>query len=259
MRRRAGATALAAIILPVAGCSHKNKDMLDFLQAHEHEVSAIEYRVGVPDGIEISAPRILEIDGEMHRVQPDGKINLRLLGEVKVSGMTAKEIASKLEVLLSKYYQDPKVNVRVSGYNSKKYYVFGEVGGVGPRVYTGRDTLLEVIARSGTSFLSWTSQVKIIRPSPDRKERREIIVDVDRMIRTGDTSANILIEPDDIIYVPPTPLAWVGLRIRELLFPVSPVLDAYVTPATVMDASDEYDDDENDTPGNTRRFGPRRY
>lgn len=101
--------------------------------------------------------------------------------------------------------------------------------------------------------------MKIIRPSPDRKERREIIVDVDRMIRTGDTSANILIEPDDIIYVPPTPLAWVGLRIRELLFPVSPVLDAYVTPATVMDASDEYDDDENDTPGNTRRFGPRRY
>jgi len=254
-RRSAVRVSGLALALLAIGCSHRNEDILDFLQAHEHEVSAIEYRVGVPDYLGISAPRILEIDGETQRIQPDGKINLRLLGEVKVSGMTAKEIAAKLEVLLSKYYNDPKVSVRIVGYNSRKYYVFGQVGGVGPHAYTGRDTLLDAIARSGVTFLSWTSQVKVIRPSPFSKERREIIVDVDRMIQTGDVSANILIEPDDIIYVPPTPLAWIGLRIREVLFPVAPVLDAYTTPAAVMDASDEYNEDDNDH-GSPRRLRP---
>lgn len=249
---------LATLTVAVCGCSHRNRDILDFLQAHEHEVSAIEYRVGVPDSIRISAPRILEIDGEIHRVQPDGKINLRLLGEIKVSGMTTKEIASKLEVLLSKYYVDPKVSVRVANYASKKYYVFGQVVDVGPRPYTGRDTLMDAISRAGVTFLSWTSQVKVIRPGVREEDRRELVVDIDRMIRTGDTSANILIEPDDIIYVPPTPLAWVGLRIREVLFPVAPVMEAYTTPAAVMAAQDEYEDRDDD--GSPRRRTPlRRY
>lgn len=246
---------MAPALLAAAGCSHKNEDILDFLQAHEHETSAIEYRVGVPDSILISAPRILEIDGEAARIQPDGKISLRLLGDVKVSGMTAKEIGAKLEVLLNEYYVDPKVSVRIAGYNSKKYYVFGEVGGVGPHTYTGRDTLMDVIARSGVTFMSWTSQVKILRPSPNEKDRRTIVVDVDHMIRTGDVSANVLIEPEDIVYVPPTPLAWVGQRIREVLFPIAPVMEAYKTPAQIMDASDEYkeEDDDNNRP-RFRRF-----
>ena len=52
----------------------------------------------VPDVVAISAPRVLEIDAETQRLQPDGKINLRLVGEVKVVGMTAKEVARLLGV-----------------------------------------------------------------------------------------------------------------------------------------------------------------
>ena len=75
---------LFAPLLVGVGCAPSSTDMLHFLREHEHEVSAIEYRVGIPDAIGISSPRILEIDGEAQRIQPDGKINLRLLGEVKV-------------------------------------------------------------------------------------------------------------------------------------------------------------------------------
>src|SRR3990172_9095779 len=139
MGRRVVAMAIA--LAGAGGCASKNVDTLHFLREHEHEVSAIEYRIGIPDGLAISAPRILEIDGEVQRIQPDGKINLRLLGEVKVVGMTAKEIAAKLEVLLSRYYVDPKISVRVVGYDSKKYYVYGQASGAGPKPYTGRDTL----------------------------------------------------------------------------------------------------------------------
>ena len=110
------------VLLACTGCAAKNADMLHFLQEREHKVSAIEYRVGIPDAIAIAAPRALEINGEVQRILPDGKINLRLLGRVKVVGMTAKEIAAKLEVLLGKYYVDPKVRVRVVGYQNCRIF-----------------------------------------------------------------------------------------------------------------------------------------
>ncbi len=219
--------------------------MLHFLREHEHQVSAIEYRVGIPDQLAITAPRILEIDGEVQRIKPDGKISLRLVGDVKVVGMTAKEITAKLEVLLSRYYLDPKIDVRVVHYESKKYYVYGMAGGVGPKPYTGRDTLLDAVVKAGTNFLSWTSKVKVIRPAHGETPVRTLEVNIDQMVKTGDWSSNILLEPDDVVYIPPTPGAWIGLRIREVLFPVAPLTQAYVTPAQIRDLDKAYDKDAN--------------
>lgn len=241
--RRPSRCTYAAVILmtTLTGCSVNNRDMLHFLREHEHEVSAIEYRVGIPDTIDISAPRILEIDEVSQRIQPDGKINLRLLGEVKVVGMTAKEIAAKMEVLLSRYYVDPKVNVRVTQYASKKYYVQGQVGAPGPRRYTGRDTLIDAVVTSGINFTSWISRTRVLRPAHGDGPVRTIYVDVNKMVTTGDWSQNILLEPDDVVYIPATPLAWVGLRLREVLFPVTPALDVYTTPAEVLYTQDYYE------------------
>jgi len=243
------------LVFQAAGCTAKNADMLHFLRAHEHEVSAIEYRVGIPDGVGISAPRVLEIDGEDQTLQPDGKINLRLLGEVKVVDMTAKEIAAKLEVLLSRFYVEPKVAVRVTGYNSKKYYVHGQVGAQGPHPYTGRDTLLDAVLKAGVNFTSWTSRVTVTRPSAGETPIRTIRVDIDQMVKVGDWSKNILLEPDDVVHVPPTPFAWMGQKVQSLLMPVAPAAQLYSTPAQLRDANDAYDDDEN---GNGNYSG-RRY
>jgi len=237
----------ATVLCTLGGCATgaKSGDLLQFLREHEHEVSAIDYRLGIPDGIEISAPRILEIEGKSQRIQPDGKVNLDLLGEVKVVGMTAKELAAKLEVQLSRYYLDPKVNVRVTGYNSKKYYVYGQVGGQGPHPYTGRDTLLDAVLRAGVNYTSWTSRTKVIRPSHGDTPIRIMQVDIDRMIEKGDWSRNVLLEPDDIVCVPPTPFAWIGQQIRQLLLPVAPVSEAYRTPKDFEEISDTYNEDES--------------
>ncbi len=236
---------VVAALWAVGGCAANNADMLHFLREHEHEVSAIEYRVGIPDTIGISAPRVLEIDGEAQRIQPDGKINLRLLGEIKIAGMTAKETAAKLEVLLSRYYLDPKVSVRVLKYASKKFYVYGQANARGPKPYTGRDTLVDAVLNAEVTFLSWTSRVSVIRPAHGERPVRTLQVNVDQMLKKGDWSRNILLEPDDIVYIPPTPLAWVGLRLQEILFPITPAIQAYRAPAEVMDAEDEYHDDDN--------------
>ncbi len=227
--------------LAVGGCAAPdNKDMLHFLRDREHQVSAIEYRLGIPDAVAITAPRIAEIDGGMHRIQPNGKITLKLLGDVKIVGMTAKEVGAKLEVLLGRYYVDPKVAVKVVSYESKKYYVYGEGVGAQSIRYTGRDTLVDAVLTAVPNFLSWTSRVSVTRPARDGRPVRTIVVDVKDMLKTGDWSKNILLEPDDVVFVPPTPVAWFANRVRAILFPFYPLTDLYTGPAYMRDASNVY-------------------
>lgn len=237
------------------GCAARDRDILHFLREHENHVSAIEYRVGIPDSIGVIAPDIEELDGQARRIQPDGKIALRLLGEVKVVGMTAREIAAKLQVLASRYYVDPKISVRVLAYSSKKYYVHGESRRAGARPYTGRDTVLDAVLASGVNSRSWTSRVTVTRPAHGEIPVRTVRVNVDNMLRNGDWQRNILLEPNDVVFVPPTPLAWIANKVRDLLLPVYPVIEAYTTPLYFENAAKAYDG--NFTGIGTFPTGPR--
>jgi polysaccharide export outer membrane protein len=206
-------------------------------------VSSGEYRVTPPDAIAISATLADEIDGVVRQVRTDGKISLRLLGEVKVAGLTPKEIAAKLESMLSRYYVGAKVSVQVARYRSKTYYVFGQVSRPGAQAYTGRDTLLKALAAAHPTFLAWKSKIRVTRPSPEPGQQSQFIVDLDRMVQSGDTSQNVLLGEGDIVYVPPTPLAWMGLRLREVLYPIGPAVAVATDPAEIVNAPDEYRDD----------------
>ncbi|MFQ5806473.1 MAG: polysaccharide biosynthesis/export family protein [Phycisphaerae bacterium] len=228
-------------ILLATGCAPTHGQLVAFLRSNDAAVSTGHYTVNPPDAITIHAPGAGEIDGVMQQVRPDGKVSLRLLGEVQVAGLTTQEIAEKLEAQLSRYYIEPEVVVEVSQYRSQRYYVFGEVGSPGPKPYTGRDTLLTALAQASPTFLAWRSQIRVVRPAPDGKSRKTIVVDLDEMIRGGGADQNVLLQPGDIIEVPPTPLAWLGLRVRELLYPVTPALRAYESPAEALSTTEEYE------------------
>jgi len=225
-----------------AGCGDRDVEISAFVHDHEAEVSAADYRVQPPDSIEISAAAAPEIDGEAQIIRQDGKISLRLLGEVEVAGMTPVEIARKLESLLAAYYRDPKVNVRLGRTDSKKYYVFGQVGGRGAFKYTGRDTVLSAIAAAKPTPIACLDLVRIIRPSHDESKRVEITVDCNRMVKKGQMDQNVYLQEGDIIYVPPTVLGWIGLRFGELLFPVQPAVQTVTLPAQSRTSLDNYGD-----------------
>ncbi len=151
--------------LGAGGCSTSDHELSVFLHEWEASVSATEYRVHPPDVLEISSSQGAEVNGEIQPVGPDGKITLRLLGEIEVAGLSTAEINQKLESLLRKYYEDPKVNVRVRSSNSKRYYVFGQVARPGAYLYTGRDTLLHVLSQSQPIYTACNSQVKFNQPT----------------------------------------------------------------------------------------------
>jgi polysaccharide biosynthesis/export protein len=233
------ATAWAVLALSAAaGCSTSDHEVNAFLHEWETSVSAAEYRVQPPDMIEISSAQAAEIDGEEQSIRQDGKISLRLLGEIEVAGLTPTEISRKLESLMRMYYVDPKVNVRVTNRDSKRFYVFGEVARPGAYHYTGRDSLLYVLSQTQPTRIAWKSQVKVIPPSHDEEKRQIMTVDADQITERGVLAQNVLLQENDIVYVPPTPFSWIGLRIQEALWPVSPMLGAVQTPATISSGID---------------------
>ncbi|MBU0638077.1 MAG: polysaccharide export protein [Planctomycetes bacterium] len=239
-RTTTGAIGLCLLAAWSSGCASSHGQLVEFLRSHEVSVSAGHYTVMPPDEVTLHAPTAPEVDGVTQTVRADGKIVLRLLDEVDVAGLTTQALAGKLEALLSRYYIDPEVAVEVTAYRSQHYYIFGQVASPGAKPFTGRDTLLKALARAQPTFLAWRSQVRVVRPSPDKQARKTIVVDLDKMVRTGDVRQNVLLQEGDIIEVPPTPLAWIGLRVRELLYPLEPAVRAYNLPARTIDSTEDY-------------------
>jgi len=135
------------------------------------------------------------------------------------------------------FYEDADVTMRVVGYRSKKIYVFGEAGAVGPYIYDGANTVLETLAKAQPTRLADASRIQILRPNKDGDLIRRMTIDLDKMVKEGDIALDAVLEEGDIIYVPANPLAAIGLVFQQLLLPIQPMASTIKGPADVDDAS----------------------
>lgn len=229
---------LLVITISLTGCfSSHPKDIEAFLKPYEVDVTAKSYALQPPDEIEIRCSKVPEIHLQRQRIRPDGKVSFEALGEIEAAGKTPEQLAEIIHekvLLLYALTGEHPIDVRVVAYESKMYYVLGEVGRPGPQVYTGRDTVLRALATAGPTVLAWKERIQVIRPSGDKSIRPKIFeVNFDRMIAHGDTSKDVLLQEGDIIYVPPTVLAAIAMKIEEFVRPIGRVFStAYIVQQT---------------------------
>ncbi len=225
------AAGAAASTQPVAAAptktSKKNSELNRWLNDVDVVVPPTTYRLDPPDEILISAPAVKELDKSKARVRSDGKISLNLVGEVYVAGLSPSEIAEELTQRLSKFYTKDSlyISVEVTDFQSKKYYVFGQVDRVGIKPYTGRDTVIKVIAEAALNDDAWPQMVVLIRPNDDPGVRQKITIDLKQMYKEGKADQNFLLEEGDLVYVPPSPLAEFRIQFTKLMSPILPVAD----------------------------------
>jgi protein involved in polysaccharide export with SLBB domain len=106
-------------------------------------------------------------------------------------------------------------------YQSKFYYVLGEVYLPGQKEYTGRDSVLSALAQARLNPMAWKQRIQVIRPSSDPNIRPKIFeINYDKLVAHGDTSQNVLLQEGDVIYVPPTILAGIAQVIEEFARPI---------------------------------------
>lgn len=220
---------LVAVLLAVsliAGCFSSNpEDIRAFVKPYEVDVTAENYTFQPPDEVEIHCADVPQIDMQRQRIRPDGKISFEALGEIEVAGKTPREVAVILEEKVAQLYAlpgDNPIDVRVAAYASKLYYIVGQVARPGPRTYTGRDSVVTALIDAQPNPMAWEKRVQVVRPSATEDERPMIFeVNYTRIVKHGDTTKNVLLEEGDIVFVPPTILASIGLLIEEFISPVA--------------------------------------
>jgi polysaccharide export outer membrane protein len=212
---------LAAVTL-ACGCASSPavKDLnarLTSLEMVSKKPPDATYVVDPPDSIYIEFGNEPDLT-VTEQLRQDGVVVLPHVGEVKLAGMTTQQIREKLEETYAEFYKEPEFVVKVATYRSKHLYVYGEVRSQGTQTYTGYQTLSDVIgAAGGLTQRAKAKHVKVVRGDPDDPE--VFRADVRKLIRQGDTSQDVSLAENDVVYVPPTALAWIGYRINEVLFP----------------------------------------
>lgn len=144
------------------------------------------------------------------RIDSQGRINLALVGEVPVSGLTVGDA----ELAIARAYQDarllrnPRVTITVEEYASREVSIQGQVRSPGryPLPIEASMTILELVTRAGgfTDTAKGTA-VRVTRIMIDGS-KKNFEVDVDSLIK-GRKGANVsdnslVLEPGDIIFVP---------------------------------------------------------
>ena len=163
---------------------------------------------------------------QRQRVRPDGKVSFEILGDFEVAGKTPEEIGVDVGKRLKERYNnladENAVDVRVAVFASHVYYVVGQVSRPGPRNFSGRDRTLTAIAEAQPNSLAWQRMIQVVRPAPEEgAEPLVFSIDYKQMVATGDTTKDVLLQDGDIIFVPPTLLAQLGLVIEEFISPVA--------------------------------------
>lgn len=200
--------------------------------AKGEESAAVEpikmvYAIGEGDSLDISVWQHPELDRKVF-VRPDGYISFPLVGDINAKGSTPPQLASNIKENLSRLIKDPQVTVIVSGFGSKNIFVLGEVMKPGAYLFKGGINVLNAISEAGgwKNSAVLNSVMLVRKPFTEAPEAHRL--DVYALIKKGDFSQNLPLEPGDIIYVPKSFVANIGGFIENLRITVG----AYVTNTT---------------------------
>src|SRR5262249_7318292 len=101
-----------------------------------------------------------------------------------------------------------RVFVDVVAYNSKVYYVEGEVSNPGRLPCTGGDTVLDAIHYAGNlTPAAARRSIRLMRPGPAGGRVQVLQVDYDAISRGTDHSTNYALQPGDRVVVDRDPTA----------------------------------------------------
>ena len=155
------------------------------------------YVIGVPDLLAVTVWEQPDLSGEV-LVRRDGKISLALAGDVVAAGNTPEELARQIEIGLSRFVAEPRVDVAVVEMRSQVVTVIG--GGIqrsGVVELRNDMRVSDAIAEMGglTPFAK-QRQIRVMRGEESYP------FDYSAFMLGETPEANFLLAPGDTIVVP---------------------------------------------------------
>ncbi len=212
-----------------------------------------DYRLSPSDVIEVIIQDAPELSGNF-QISSSGNIPMYYLGSIKVEGRTPDEVSKMIaDGIRGRYLKDPKVFVSVRQYNSRTFFIQGAVKSPGVYIIQGRPSLFKLITIAGGLQDKHGSTAYVIREvkakpealenrgkntaQPEKTPATPVAQAIDNakgsnMAIEGETEfelqrasigglskgrfdQNVLIQPGDVVYIPPAEVFYVSGEVRS--------------------------------------------
>lgn len=182
------------------------------------------YVIGPQDILTITSFDQEDLSGK-YPVDADGTFTFPLIGRVKAGGLTLRELEAELKRLLKDgYFKDPQLAVAVETYKSQKIHIVGEIRNPGTYALTGDMSLIEAIARAGSTLPSASGEALVVRAKsgkvtsgpvmPNGDDTEATTVDL-KELQSGALSKNVALRDGDTIFVPRAESVYVFGQVRN--------------------------------------------
>ena len=179
------------------------------------------YTLGPNDQITFWGIDADEIVNKQFRIDPEGDVNLPMVGRLHAAGLTIREFEETLNKQLSTYIREPHVVVSITEFRSQPVSVLGAVRSPGTYQLQGRKTVVEMVSLAGgfredagntvkiTRQLEW-GKIPLSNASIDPLGKFSVAeVRIKEILEAKNPEDNILMMPNDVITVPRGELVYV--------------------------------------------------
>ncbi|MCD6228250.1 MAG: polysaccharide biosynthesis/export family protein [Candidatus Omnitrophica bacterium] len=178
-----------------------------------------QYIISPGDVLYISVWENPDLTGEVI-VRPDGMISFPLIDEVKAAGLTISELDKEMTERLKEYIRFPDVSISLRAMGGQRVIILGEVKSPGVYSLKGRKTVLEAVALAGgftkDAVLNSVIVIKggFKNPQPKR-------IDLASALKKGKMKEDIVLDSQDIVFVPKKFIADLNYFLTQILGPIS--------------------------------------
>jgi len=219
------------IVLFMLGCSNKenfilfnkvdiNQSKLNSMNLSQFDTATFEYKIVPNDRVSIIIYKHPELSpSTLGNITSDrgilinskGDIRLPLVKTIHLAGLTQTEAQEKIEQRFKRYIKSPDVYFEVL---NKRAYVIGEVNNPGEvELINEKLTLIQLISKAGDFRDSANKQaIMILRSGKDRINSEIVNLTDFNSLKT----ANLMIKPNDIVYVLPKDMKAFNVKVDEI-------------------------------------------
>lgn len=186
-----------------------------------------EVQLGAGDQVLLHVSDLDENPKEALRIDPNGNLDLPLVGSTHAAGLTPTELRQELVRAYSTYIQNPQVTINVTEYQSRPVSVLGSVTHAGVYQMQGPKRLAEILSLAGgtsndagpnvvvTRKQKWGSVTAPGATTTMASGDSTVSIPLENITSGKVPGDNILVEPDDVIAVPRAELVYVVGNVRR--------------------------------------------
>lgn len=167
-----------------------------------------DYRLGPSDVVAITVYRHPELSipqGGANTtnggvaINNDGTVDLSLVGNVALGGLTVAQAQQKLQQEFGRYLQQADVAVQLVSPKSLRYYLLGDFAQPGVKISDRQLNLLDALSLGGSLNIANADLFQAYVSEGNQK----LPVDLRALLVDGDMSQNIMLNPGATIVIPP--------------------------------------------------------